>query len=57
MRRSTRIAVKTLPAGWKRKKFYRIRAEAAQQLWVAGSLKNMRKEDHLEAKVEPHKEE
>ena len=56
MWRSTRIAVKLLPAGWMRRSFFCLRSEAAQQIWEEGRLKNQKKEDHLEAKVKPRKE-
>ena len=56
MRRSTKMAFKLLPAGWMRKEFLSIRAGAAQELWEDGRAKNKRKEEHLEARVKPRKE-
>ena len=56
MQRSTKEAVQLLPAGWMRKKFLSIRAGAAQELWEDGRAKNKTKEDHLEARVKPRKE-
>ena len=56
MQRSTKEAVQLLPAGWMRKKFLSTRAGAAQELWEDGRAKNKTKEDHLEARVKPRKE-